>query len=383
MQDPTPRSDPMRTFLPRLAIAAITVAFAGMASAQDDSMGGSTEPVVVDCDAGDVLQEVLAEHGSGATLALSGTCDAPVTVAHDGVTLDGGGDAVIASPEDPDAPGVHVDGARNVTIRDLVVDGGQHGILVERLATIDLEGVTVRNANSHGVEVIDASIVARELHAHDNGRVGLNVNRNSELRLYDAVLENNGISGMILFSGSLGRLENTNVIRGNGAQGLTLGLGGRIFTIGAELVIEENGAEGLMLLQGGSAQFLGGTLHARANAGDGMALRVGSEVTFGRDDFQVPGEATLEGNGGHGLAAYEGSEIVAQAIMPVTARGNDGAGLHVEDGSGATVRAGTFTDNTGADVALDFGARATLDDVDAGVVTCGEGVLLRGEVACP
>lgn len=261
------------------------------------------------------------------------------------MTLDGGGNAVIASPEEPEAPGVHVDGARNVTIRDLSVDGGQHGILVERLATIDLAGVTVRNADAHGVEVIDASIVARDLHAHDNGRVGLNVNRNSELRLYDAVLENNGISGMILFSGSLGRLENTNVIRGNGAQG--------------------------------------GTLEARANDGDGVALRAASDVTFGRDDFQVPGEVALEGNGGHGLAAYGGSEIVAQAIMPVAARDNDGAGLHVEDGSGATVRAGTFEDNAAADVALDFGARATLGEVDVGEVTCGEGVLIRGEVDCP
>lgn len=380
MHEPPGRVARIRRSWLTVLLAAIA-ALGAVAYGQEER--ASADAVSIDCDAGDALGDALARDRTATRIEVRGTCEGTFVLERDGVVLEGQGEAVLAAGPEAEAPALHVEGARGVELRDLTVEGGQHGILIERMATVDLDGVTVRGANSHGVEVIDASVVARGLHASENGRVGLNVNRNSELRLHDAVLEDNGISGMILFSSSLGRLEGTNQIRGNGAQGLTLGLGGMIFSIGAELIIEDNGAEGMLLLQGGSGQFLGGTIEARRNAGDGIALRLDSSLVLGRDDFEVPGEVTVEENGGHGIALYGGSEMVAEAIVPVTVRGNEGAGLSVDDGSGATVRAGAFTDNTGPDAELSFGARATLDDVEAPRVQCGEGALLRGGPSCP
>jgi hypothetical protein len=225
-----------------------------------------------------------------------------VSITHDGVTIDGGGAAVLDAANDPEGPVVHVVGARDVTVRGITVQNGQHGILVEKLSTITLDGVVSQENSAHGVEIIQSHAIATGLRSHDNGRVGLIVNRSSEVRLIDSTLEANGISGLVIFSSAIGRLEGTNFVRGNAAQGVTLGLSGMIFTIGADLAIEDNGAQGISLLQRGAAQFLGGTITVRGNDGDGIALDLGSTLVLGIAEFGVPGEGLVEENGGHGVS---------------------------------------------------------------------------------
>lgn len=336
----------------------------------------------VDCSAGDSLADALARHGGGSTFSVIGSCRERVTITHDDVTIDGGGTAVLDAAEDPEGPVVHVDGARNVTIRDITVQNGQHGILVESLSTITLDGVVSRQNISHGIEVIQSHAVATDLRSQDNGRVGLIVNRSSEVRLTDSTLEANGISGLVLFSSAVARLEGTNVIRDNAAQGVTLGMGGMIFTIGAELMIEDNGAEGLSLLQGGAAQFLGGTLTVRGNDGDGIALDIASTLALGMDDFEVPGEVLVEENDGHGISVTGASQLAIDAIMPATVQSNMGSGLYV-DASDVTLDGSTIEENDGTELELVFGARATLENMTLDEVVCGDAVLVRGTVSCP
>lgn len=364
--------------------ATTTSGFAQSATPQAETLATpQTEPptIDVDCSAGDSLADALARHGSGSTFSVAGTCMERVSVTHDDVTINGGGSAVLDAAEDPEGPVVHVDGARNVTIRDITVQNGQHGILVESLSTITLEGVVSQQNMSHGIEVIQSHAVATNIRSHDNGRVGLIVNRSSEVRLTDSTLEANGISGLVLFSSAVARLEGANVIRGNAAQGVTLGMGGMIFTIGAELTIEDNGAEGLSLLQDGAAQFLGGSLTVRGNAGDGIALDLASTLVLGITDFGIPGEVLVEENDGHGISVTGASQLAIDAIMPATVQSNMGSGLYV-DASDVRLDGSTIQENDGAELELIFGARATLENMMLAEVECGDAVLVRGTVSC-
>lgn len=165
-----------------------------------------------------------------------------MTVSADGVTIDGAGEAVLDAADDASGPVVHVVGARGFTLRGVTVQNGQHGVLIERMSTVDLEVVVSRDNRSHGVEVILSHATIQDLHAHGNGRVGLIVNRNSEIRLTDGLLEENGISGIVLFTSAIARLEGRNVVRGNGEEGFTLGQGGKLFTIGARATFDETSA---------------------------------------------------------------------------------------------------------------------------------------------
>jgi len=350
--------------------------------AQSATPTAAPPAVDVDCGAGDSLADALAEHGGGTTYQVQGTCMERVSIANDDVTIDGGGAAVLDAANAPEVPVVHVVGARDVTLRDITVQNGQWGILVEELSTITLESVVAQGNLTHGVEVIQSHVVATDLRSHDNDRVGLIVDRNSELRLTDSTLEANGISGLVIFSSAIGRLEGTNVIRDNGAQGVTLGLGGKIFTIGAELTIEGNGAQGLSLLQGGEGQFLGGTLTVRGNAGAGIALDLSSTLVLGIAEFGVPGEVIVEENGGHGLSVIGDSQLVIDPTMPATVRSNAGNGLFV-DASLVRLTGSVIEENDGTELELDFGARATIEDMTLDEIVCGEAVLVRGSVSCP
>lgn len=366
-----------------LAVLILALALSPATGVAQSATPTAASPVIeVDCGAGDSLADALAQYGAGSTFRVAGTCMERVTVVHDDVTIDGGGSAVLDAALDPEGPVVHVVGARNATVRGLTVQNGQHGILVEKLSTITLEDVVSQGNTNHGIEIIQSHGIATGLRSHDNGRVGLIVNRSSEVRLIDSTLENNGISGLVIFSSAVGRLEGTNAIRGNAAQGVTLGLSGTIFTIGAELTIEDNGAEGLSMLQGGAAQFLGGTLTVSGNDGDGIAVDLGSALVLGIAEFGVPGEVLIEGNGGHGLAVTGASQLVVDPTMPATVRSNGESGLYV-DASDVWLTGSVIEDNDGAELELDFGARATIEDMTLDEVVCGEAVLVRGSVSCP
>jgi len=362
-----------------MLVTTVLFVLAGPATAQEQR----EVEVPVDCSAGDDLSDAVSVATPDTVLMLTGTCEGPVTITQDRVTLDGQGDAVIRVPEDASGPVVHVDGVRDARLTGLTVEGGQHGILAEKMATVELRDVTSHDNESHGVEVINAFVDADGLHAHDNGRVGINVNRTSEVRLRNAVLENNGISGIISFNGAIVRLEERNVVRGNGAQGFTLGMNGMLFTIGAELVVDGNGAEGILLQQSGHAQFLGGDLQVRGNGSDGIAADFGSTLALGIDAFQVPGSVVTENNGGAGLLLDRGAIVAVESIMPVTASGNAGPGLSVNDGAQATVAESTFTGNDGAGIEVAFGGRLTVTGGEHDGMACEGVVHVRGDVACP
>ena len=126
--------------------------------------GGTT--LTVDCNAGDTIQSKVDAAQPGDTIMITGTCSEAVVVNKGGITLDGGGSAVIDAMNFDDAA-IFVDGRQNVTIKGLTVQNGLFGIKLVEGAAAWLEDVTAQNSriksghdSGNGIMVVQsASIV--------------------------------------------------------------------------------------------------------------------------------------------------------------------------------------------------------------------------------
>lgn len=337
----------------------------------------------VDCDAGDTLTEALEAAEPGNTIRVTGTCTETVTISTDRLTLIGQEGATIDGG-DVGQNVVTIDGARDLSITGFTVQNGADGILAIHDANFSVTDTIVQNNGSHGIELNLASAEFTNITSQQNGRAGLIIARNSVIALTDSVLQNN-LTGLVVFSNSVARLFGSNEINQNATQGSTVGLGGVAFSIGSTLVVNENGSEGILVLQDGKVQLIGGMLEANNNGTDGINLSQNSSIIFGIEEFGVPGEAFTLQNAGNGISAATGSDVNASQIMPLTSRGNGGAGVQLDDGTSATLNGAILEDNNTADLDLTFGSRATLDGNTIGKITCDRTALLRGDtrVKCP
>ena len=135
----------------------------------------------------------------------------------DGITLDGGGSAVIDGST-ADAAAIAVIGHQNVTIRGLTVQNGLHGVRLAGGAAAVLEGTVVATGNArHGV------LVEQNSHASVRGMLEAN---------------NNDGDGILL------------------AQSSSAQFGG-----GASIEAIDNGENGLNVTNGSSAAFIGWGKH--------------------------------------------------------------------------------------------------------------------------
>jgi len=142
---------------------------------------------------GDDVARVLAGASDGSTVVLApGTYEGPWSIRTD-VALEGSGARVVVADEVETALAIHADG---VSVSGLDVEGGSTGILVREVEDVSLRDVSVRGADLHGVEVVDAS-------AHISGATirglvdpaaqGIEV-RNSDGRP-DTVIERTSVTG--------------------------------------------------------------------------------------------------------------------------------------------------------------------------------------------
>ena len=363
------------TMLFLLAVLFVPLAVRG------DSHDSGQRPV--DCSRGQTLSQALATVRPGDTIQVSGTCTETITITTDGLTLSGEEGATIDGGG-ADENVVTIDGARNVSITNFTVQNGNEGILAINDATFALDDVTVQDNSSHAIELVRSTGNFSNITSQRNGRVGLIVARNSVANVTNATLQQN-LSGLVVFSNATVRLFGTILMNENATQGLTVGLGGVLFSIGSELQANDNGAEGVFVLQDGKIQLIGGALEASRNQTDGLNLQQNATVILGIEAFGVPGTVVANDNAGHGIVAASGSDVAASAIMPLTSQGNGQMGLQLDDGSSATISGATIEGNGAADVDLTFGSRATLADNSIGTIACDETALLRGDTSatCP
>ena len=159
---------------------------------------------------------------------------------------------------------------------------------------------------------------------------------------------------------------------------------------GSMLTAHNNGAEGIFVATG-SLSFFGGafagtgslaTISASNNGGSGIAIGLDGAVVspFGAAKFMI------ENNQQIGLEVGEGGS--ALIIGGLTVQNNQTGGL-LADGAGTLTLVSVLSNpssiqnNSGTDVDLSFGTRATFGGVTIGTITCDTTVLSRGSTVCP
>ena len=169
---------------------------------------GTTYPV--DCSSG-TIAEAMVQAQPGDTIMITGTCNETVMLNKDGITLDGGGTAIIDGGG-ADVPVIAVYGHQNVVIRGLTVQNGQQGVLAHRGAAVWLEDVTAQdngagimihgnssatfagaimandNNTERGIDLAQSSIWAEDvvLHANGNALTGIAIHRGAQMLLLGA-----------------------------------------------------------------------------------------------------------------------------------------------------------------------------------------------------
>lgn len=117
----------------------------------------SKAPISVDPD--DSLLDVISSVPAGSVVHLgAGSYVGPLVIDRS-IELVGEPGVVVTGP--PDTPVILIE-SNDVTVRDLVVDGGHSGIHVVDSLNVVLDGIEVRGAQWHGILVDDSSVVVTD-----------------------------------------------------------------------------------------------------------------------------------------------------------------------------------------------------------------------------
>ena len=399
--------------------------------------GGATH--TVDCDAGETITSKMAQAQPGDTIMIAGTCNEPVVVDKDGITLDGGGTAVIDG-SGADAPVISVNGHQNVIIKGLTVQNGLHGIRLADSAVAWLEDVIAQGSrfksgydSGAGIVVYTSSTVALTgaVVANDNAGNGIGADTGgSVVALGNFVVEGNRLPPV--------RFE----ANGNGGYGISIWANSSFSIFGADTAaFNDNGGSGAHVSSGSSAAFGVGSAAFNNNGGSGVAVFEGSTATlYGgaingnqgyaglwvtRGSTVVAYNLTVENNALRGIGVYRSSHLdlydshisgghdrygiqvhTSIAILQdVTSTGNVGDGVAVHSRSYVELRECSVTDNGGNGVRARNGVHVDMDDSTVtgnatdvladvlsrigwenstvGTMICDDSVLTYYEASCP
>jgi hypothetical protein len=141
---------------------------------------------------------------------------------------------------------------------------------------------------------------------------------------------------------------------------------------GGELIVENNSTNGIWVLRGSSFQTEANfSTQIRGNDENGMEI---TQNSIGRLR-----SGTIQGNNYYGIRVVGTSKLFASNILV----DNNGNGVLADDGSTAWCDNSTVNGNTGDDVVLSFGSRASLYGGSIGTISCDGTVLIRGGYSCP
>ena len=184
----------------------------------------------VDCPS-QTIAAAMYEAQPGDAIEIAGTCHETVVVDKDGITLRGGGSAVI------DAGGtghvITVIGHQNVTIKGLSARDGTSGIDIANNSYVNLIDVSITNNEGSGIVVSsNSSVFVTGCLIEGNGREGIEVIRNSTLFIRDTVVRSNDSNGI--------RVANNSYVESDS---------------GPAISITSNRRNGILLFDGASANL--------------------------------------------------------------------------------------------------------------------------------
>jgi len=242
----------IKNFMRLCGVVTLTLfAFAFSAHAQD-----------VNCDLGDNLQTQINSGDNFVT--FTGTCNQGITIARDGVTLDGGGTGVIV-------PGTSA--------------SGQPGFLVVGATRVRVQNLTITDGGF--VSIINGSFVDFTNVAVNSPFSGMVVSRGANLRMAGSTITRGtvpsgvGCSALCVFSSS--SLDMTTTTISADTPSLP------VFSVG----------------RGSSATLRGGNVVT--NAGDGAVVSLFGQSSLRSDD---PSQSSTAPQNGDGIDRFNGSLAV-------------------------------------------------------------------------
>jgi parallel beta-helix repeat protein len=249
---------------------------------------------IVDCNAGEKIQDKIAISRPGDTIQVSGTCRENVAILSETVriTLDGQGRTVIEAP--PKGDGFFIRG-REITVKGFTITGGRDAIHLSGVAagaSANIVENTIRSTGRHGIHLDHSSV----------GRIAGNT------------IEDVRGNGIDIAEGSVARIgyllrpmgHGPNTIRGCGQHGIAVTRGSSARVVGN--TIENNKGSGVLVSRHSHADVMGSSISG--NAGDGITASHGSGVNLDNEEklFDLGPNRTDPGakNAGFGLSASVG-----------------------------------------------------------------------------
>ena len=265
-----------------MAPVAVLLSLAGCGNGGDAQELHDGEVWRVNCDAGETIAGALSQALANDTIAISGMCQERVVVNKDGITLDGGGSAVIDGG-DGGSPVILVKGRQNVTIKGVTVRNGLIGLHADGGAAVELDNVTAQD----NLLTADRS--------NDSDGSGVVVSRGSTAMLRGGRISGNqGKAGLIVTSGST-VVASGLTVENNALQGI--GVYKNSFVELRDCLVRGRHERYAIQVWSRSAAELSGVT-STGNAGDGLAVSSDSYV-----DLE---EGTITDNGGRGVLAQRG-----------------------------------------------------------------------------
>ena len=322
----------------------------------------------VDCDAGETIANAMSRAHSGSTIVISGTCEEAVVVDKDGITLDGGGTAVIDGAG-MDRWAVDVTGRQKVTIKGLTVQNGHaSGIAITETSGVWMQDVSVRNTrrhtdyngDGHGIFVGHASslVLTGTIVADDNAGNGITVWQSGNALAIGnfkprgrpfprASIQTNGngesgifVTGSSTFTAFSNFGDNTTVhAKENTYAGISLQHTSSMMLGGADIEATNNGGSGLEVGGGSSAQFWGWAAESKApsalfDSNGGAGISIWGSSSFNVWDDGVAVNITSTNNGWRGLDIWGGSDAgfntpASEPTSKLVFNGNGAEGIEV------------------------------------------------------
>ena len=333
-----------------IVLVILTLIVPGFAAAQN-----SKNPLSVNCDTGQSVQNALNRVNGPSTIVVTGTCNQNIVIRKDDVTLQGG---IYVGP-DPNQDTISVQGARRVSIKGATVGGARHGVVALQGASLTIESSTIQANSQIGVvSVYGSSITVNLSTIQNNGLQGVVAADNSALILTNSTVTNNGSTGVVVVRSSSARIgvnlssvPGPNVIKNNGGSGVYVGRSSHALIDGN--TIESNSSSGISV-EGASATVTNNII--RANQGKGISVSSSGNARIGVTDRDQPQGNTIESN------VYDGIQISNSAnayMLANTIRSNGSgtgrAGVGIYRATGRLLGGNLIEANAGSGVDMSQG----------------------------
>ena len=289
----------------RRAVGAAGVAFAAVILATGGSALARVVPVAtIDVTADQTaLQLAIDVAPAGALIKVgSGTFPGPLVITRP-LSLVGAADGSTVIRAGATQAAITVRGTRDVTLGQLVISGGDYGILVEESRAVRVVGSWIRDATFVGIRISRSSalIQGNEVRA-GNGPYGMGIELANTMSQAHSTIRNNVVSGStkegIVLHNAEAMIEHNLVLR-NGFRGIAINEMSMATITGNTL--RDNADAGIAVVDHSMAEIDGNDIQTVMPGSDGTAIGIRSfyyaEVMLGRNRIAV-GDATLAAAGG-------------------------------------------------------------------------------------